>query len=54
MRFVLDGKQGEVVIESDSVAHRVRFAVDPVRQTPVVSRDAKRSAVKSGTRIKVR
>ena len=53
MPFVLDGKAGEVLIESRSVAHRISFTVDPVRQRPNVSRAKERSAVKNGTRAPV-
>ena len=49
MPFVLaQGQQGEVLIESQGIAHTVRFAVDPVRQTPVVSRLVEPSEVKNG------
>jgi hypothetical protein len=52
--FVLaQGQQGEVLIQSQGIAHTVRFAVDPVRQTPVVSRNEEPSEVKNGTRITV-
>ena len=55
MPFVLaQGQQGEVLIESQGIAHTVRFAVDPVRQTPVVSRLVEPSEVKNGARITVR
>ena len=54
MGFVLDGKAGEVLIESQGKAHTIRFTVDPVRQTPVVSRVVTPSAVKNGTRVTVR
>jgi DNA topoisomerase VI subunit B len=54
MGFVLDGKQGEVLIESQGKAHAIRFTVDPIRSTPVVSRDVTPSAVKIGARITVR
>jgi hypothetical protein len=55
MPFVLaQGQQGEVVIESHGIAHTVRFAIDSVRQTPVVSCLVEASEVKNGTRIAVR
>ena len=54
MPYVLNGKEGEVLIESRGVAHAIRFTTDPVRQTPVVSRAASLSAVKNGTRVTVR
>jgi DNA topoisomerase VI subunit B len=43
-----------VLIESRGVAHRLVFAVDPVRQTPVISHDSEPSEVKIGARITVR
>ena len=43
-----------VVIESQGLAHTIRFTIDPVRQTPVVHRDTAPSAVKIGTRVTVR
>ena len=54
MPYVLNGKEGEVLIESQGVAHTIRFTIDPVRQTPVVSRATSLSAVKNGTRVTVR
>ena len=39
MGFVLDGKAGEVLIESQGKAHTIRFTIDPMRQTPVVSHE---------------
>ena len=48
------GDAGETVIESKGVAHTLRFAIDPVRRTPVVSHDTAPSEVKTGTRITVR
>jgi DNA topoisomerase VI subunit B len=54
MGFVLDGKQGEILIESHGKAHTIRFTVDPLRSTPVVDRPVAPSAVKIGTRVTVR
>ena len=43
MPFALsEGQQGEVLIESQGVAHKIRFAIDSVRQTPDVSRSSSR------------
>jgi DNA topoisomerase VI subunit B len=56
MGFALGG-QGEdaaVLIESQGVRHHIRFSVDAVRQTPVISHVKERSAVKIGTRVTVR
>ena len=54
MPYALNGKEGEVLIESRGVKHAIRFTTDPVRQTPVVSRAASLSTVKNGTRVTVR
>jgi hypothetical protein len=43
-----------VLIESRGVAHHIAFAVDPVRQTPVVSHAEEPSEVKNGTKVTVR
>jgi DNA topoisomerase VI subunit B len=43
-----------VLIESKGVAHTLRFAIDPVRRTPVVSHDTAPSEVKIGSRVTVR
>ena len=48
------GDAGETVIESKGVAHTLRFAIDPVRRTPVVTHTVTPSEVKTGTRITVR
>jgi hypothetical protein len=50
----LGQQQGEVLIESHGVAHRIVFAVDPVRQTPAVNHAQEPSEVKTGTKITVR
>jgi DNA topoisomerase VI subunit B len=47
-------EDAEVIIESQGKAHLIRFAVDPVRLTPVVTRREEPSAVKTGTRVTVR
>jgi len=36
MGFALNRERGETVIESQGVAHRVVFEVDPVRRRPEV------------------
>jgi DNA topoisomerase VI subunit B len=54
MPFVLDGKEGEVLIESQGVTHTIRFSIDAVRQTPVVNHVKGGSAVRSGTKVTVR
>jgi DNA topoisomerase VI subunit B len=54
MAFALDGMQGETVIESRGVAHRIAFRVDQVRQEPKVDHVQGQSSVTSGTKITVR
>jgi Histidine kinase-, DNA gyrase B-, and HSP90-like ATPase len=54
MPFVLDGREGEVLVESQGVAHTIRFSIDAVRQTPVVNHVKDGSAVRNGTRVTVR
>jgi DNA topoisomerase VI subunit B len=49
-----DSEDAAVLIESRGVAHRIAFAVDPVRQTPVVSHADEPSDVKIGAKITVR
>jgi DNA topoisomerase VI subunit B len=54
MAFALDGRQGETVIESRGIAHRITFRVDQVRQEPKLDHVQGPSSVKTGTRITVR
>ena len=53
MPFALDGERGETTIESQGVAHRITFSIDPIRQEPRIVRVCEDSLVKSGTRIAV-
>jgi Histidine kinase-, DNA gyrase B-, and HSP90-like ATPase len=53
MAFALDGTNGETVIESRGVAHRIIFKVDQVRQEPKIDHLQGASPVTSGTRITV-
>jgi hypothetical protein len=53
MPFSLDGERGETVIESQGVAHRIEFSIDPIRQEPRIVRVCEASLVKTGTRISV-
>ncbi len=53
MPFALDGERGETTIESQGVAHRITFSIDPIRQEPRIVRVCEGSLVKSGTRIAV-
>jgi DNA topoisomerase VI subunit B len=54
MPFALDGTMGETWVESRGLCHRIRFAVDHVRQEPRITIDPKTSNVKTGTRVVVR
>jgi hypothetical protein len=45
---------GETIIEAGGVAHRIVFAVDPIRQEPRISHVVGPSPVTTGTRITVR
>ena len=53
MGFALDGDLGETTIESQGVAHRIAFSIDPIRQEPRIVRGCEDSLVKSGTRLAV-
>ena len=53
MPFALDGERGDTTIESQGVAHRITFSIDPIRQEPRIVRVCEGSLVKSGTRIAV-
>jgi DNA topoisomerase VI subunit B len=53
MPFALDGTLGEVLIESQGIAHRIGFAVDQLRQEPVIKHETAPSEVKVGTQITV-
>jgi DNA topoisomerase VI subunit B len=53
MPFALDGERGETTIESQGVAHRITFSIDPIRQEPRLVRACEDSSVKSGTRVAV-
>jgi DNA topoisomerase VI subunit B len=54
MPFVLDGTTGRVDIVAHGQRHEITFAVDQIRQEPVISVDPEPAAdVKNGTTIKV-
>jgi DNA topoisomerase VI subunit B len=53
MPIALNGTNGETIIESQRIAHRIAFAVDHVRQEPKIEHDRTASDVKIGTRITV-
>jgi hypothetical protein len=54
MAFALDGAKGETVIESQGVAHQIRFRVDHVRNEPKIDHVCEGSKVQNGTWITVR
>ena len=54
MPFALDGKAGRVEVDAQGVRHKITFAVDPIRQQPVIRHERRRGLVKSGTRVTVR
>jgi DNA topoisomerase VI subunit B len=51
MPFALDGNVGRISIEARTVAHRIEFRVDQIRQEPKLIQVKETSAVKIGTRI---
>lgn len=51
MPFALSGTGGETVIEARSIAHRIVFTVDHVRQEPRIEHTQCLSDVKNGTKI---
>jgi len=54
MPFVLDGSRGRVDIASQGQRHEITFAVDRIRQQPVVSKGAHRADVRIGTSVSLR
>jgi DNA topoisomerase VI subunit B len=55
MPFVLDNRIDEtVVIESQGIAHHIKFAVDAIRQESRITPVREPSSIKNGTRITVR
>jgi len=54
MAFSLDGTRGETIIEARGIAHRIIFAVNPLRQEPRISHQTAPSDVTIGTRVTVR
>jgi DNA topoisomerase VI subunit B len=54
MPYALDDtKPGEIIIEARSVAHRITFHTDLVRQAPTITHVRESSPVKIGTRVTV-
>ena len=51
MPFVLDGERGCIEVAANGVRHRITFAVDPIRQEPVISHDLVPDDGKNGTEI---
>jgi hypothetical protein len=54
MPFALDGTLGEVLIESQGIAHRIGFAVDQLRQEPRIDHEMGPSEAKVGASVVVR
>jgi DNA topoisomerase VI subunit B len=52
MAFALDGKQGETIIESRGIKHRISFSVDQLRQEPRIRHDTE-SGTTEGTVLRV-
>ena len=53
MPFVLDGKHGRIEIAAQGIRHRIDFAVDAIRQQPVITHDPVSTETKNGTEITV-
>ena len=54
MPFALDGTLGEVLIESQGIAHRIGFGVDQLRQEPRLIHETAPSEVKVGAAVTVK
>jgi Topoisomerase 6 subunit A/Spo11, Toprim domain len=54
MPFALDGEAGRVEVDAQGIRHKITFAVDPIRQEPVIQHECGPGLVKSGTRVTVR
>ncbi len=54
MPFALDGERGEVLIESQGVAHSIVFTIDRIRQTPQIEHVQEPSTIRIGARVAVR
>lgn len=54
MPFALDGEAGRVEVDAQGIRHKITFAVDPIRQQPVIRHERRPGLVKSGTRVTVR
>jgi hypothetical protein len=51
--FVLDGDAGRVEICARGIRHEIEFAVDPIRQQPVIRHDWQTGVVRNGTSVTV-
>jgi DNA topoisomerase VI subunit B len=51
MPFVLDGTNGETIIEAQGILHRIIFSVDAIRQQPKIEYCTEPSKVKNDTSI---
>ena len=54
MPFVLDGERGRVEIDAKSTRHIIDFAVDRIRQEPVIQHCTELAARTAGTAVRVR
>ena len=54
MPFALDGERGETLIESQGVAHRIIFTIDPIHREQRIEHELSQSEVKTGARVTVR
>jgi hypothetical protein len=54
MPFVLDGERGRVEIEAENARHIIDFAVDRIRQVPVIEHCTEPAARTVGTAVRVR
>lgn len=54
MPFALHGERGEVLIESQGVAHSIVFTIDRIRQTPQIEHHQEPSTIRIGARVTVR
>jgi DNA topoisomerase VI subunit B len=53
MPFALDGEAGQVEVDAQGVRHKITFAVDPIRQQPVIRHERREGPAKSGTHVTV-
>lgn len=53
MPFVLDGHHGRVDIAAQGIRHRIDFAVDAIRQQPVITHHPQPGDIEIGTEIRV-